>query len=81
LTISISNFIIAGSIAGIILSGSSPYGLWASLVVFGAFYGATFPMYGACGGDYFNKEIMGRVIGAWTPFYGLGAIVGHRRLL
>jgi MFS family permease len=52
--------------------------LWASVVVFGAFYGATFPMYGACGGDYFRKEIMGRVIGAWTPFYGLGAIVGHR---
>ena len=34
-------------------------------------------MYGACGGDYFRKEVMGTVIGAWTPFYGLGAILAH----
>jgi MFS family permease len=34
-------------------------------------------MYGACAGDYFPKEIMGTVIGAWTPFYGLGAILVH----
>lgn len=27
--------------------------------------------------DYFPKEIMGTVIGAWTPFYGLGAILTH----
>jgi MFS family permease len=41
------------------------------------FYGATFPMYGACAGDYFPKEVMGTVIGAWTPFYGFGAILVH----
>ena len=34
-------------------------------------------MYGACAGDYFPKEVMGTVIGAWTPFYGLGAILVH----
>jgi MFS family permease len=43
----------------------------------GAFYGVTFPIYGACAGDYFPKEFMGTVIGAWTPFYGLGAILAH----
>ena len=41
------------------------------------FYGATFPIYGACAGDYFPREAMGTVIGAWTPFYGLGAILTH----
>ena len=41
------------------------------------FYGATFPMYGACAGDYFPEEVMGTVIGAWTPFYGAGAITVH----
>jgi sugar phosphate permease len=39
------------------------------------FYGVIWPMYGACAGDYFPKEVMGTVIGAWTPFYGLGAIL------
>ena len=41
------------------------------------FYAATFPMYGACAGDYFPKELMGTAIGAWTPFYGLGAVLAH----
>jgi sugar phosphate permease len=41
------------------------------------FFGSTFPLYGACAGDYFPKKVMGTVIGAWTPFYGLGAISVH----
>jgi MFS family permease len=41
------------------------------------FYGATFPLYGACAGDYFPRDMMGTVIGAWTPLYGLGAILVH----
>jgi len=28
-------------------------------------------------GDYFPKGSMGTVIGAWTPFYGIGAILTH----
>ena len=51
--------------------------LFASIALIGVFYGITWPMYGACGGDYFRKEVMGTVIGAWTPFYGLGAILAH----
>ena len=34
-------------------------------------------MYGACAGDYFPRKVIGTVVGAWTPFYGLGAIVVH----
>jgi sugar phosphate permease len=39
------------------------------------FFGATFPIYSACAGDYFPKEVIGTIIGAWTPFYGVGAII------
>jgi sugar phosphate permease len=41
------------------------------------FYGATFPIYGACAGDYFPREAIGTVAGSWTPFYGSGAILTH----
>jgi OFA family oxalate/formate antiporter-like MFS transporter len=78
LTIIITNICIGAAILGIILSGSREVALFVSIGFFGAFFGATFPMYGACGGDYFRKEIMGTVIGAMTIFYGLGAILAHR---
>ncbi|MCP5046003.1 MAG: MFS transporter, partial [bacterium] len=76
-TIIISNTIITGCLAAILLFGDS----WVMLYIFigclAIFYGATFPIYGACAGDYFPRESMGTVIGAWTPFYGLGAILTH----
>lgn len=77
-TILLSNLCIAAAIAGIIASGGNQTWLFVSVGVLGAFFGATFPMYGAAGGDYFRKEIMGTVIGALTIFYGSGAIVAHR---
>jgi sugar phosphate permease len=77
-TIFISNIIISASIAGILLSGTHEFWLFLSVGVFGAFFGVTFPIYGACAGDYFRRDIMGTVIGAWTPLYGLGAIGGTR---
>ncbi len=76
-TVLISNIMIAAALAGILLKGNS----WGMLAFFvgwmAVFYGATFPVYGACAGDYFPKEIMGTVIGAWTPLYGIGAIATH----
>ncbi len=77
LTLMGSNFFIALSILGIVVSGKSLLGLYWSVAVVGMFYGVTWPMYGACGGDYFKKEVMGTVIGTWTPFYGVGAISAH----
>jgi len=77
LTLSSSNVIIALSILGVIASAKGLSMLFASIALLGIFYGITWPMYGACGGDYFRKEVMGTVIGAWTPFYGLGAILAH----
>ncbi len=76
-TIIISNAAITACLIGIFLSGDS----WVMLCVFigimAVFYGVTFPIYGACAGDYFSREVMGTVIGAWTPFYGSGAISVH----
>ena len=76
-TIMISNLLITASLTGILFSGSSWIMLCCLVGCLAIFYGATFPIYGACAGDYFPKEVMGTVIGAWTPFYGLGAIATH----
>jgi MFS family permease len=76
-TIMVSNAVIAASLAAILLAGGSWLLLCLSIGVMATFYGATFPLYGICAGDYFPKEFMASVIGAWTPFYGLGAVVVH----
>jgi len=76
-TIILMNSLIAASLLGIVLSGQSWTMLYVLVGVFAVFYGPTFPIYGACAGDYFPKRVMGTVIGAWTPFYGLGAILSH----
>jgi MFS family permease len=76
-TIVISNAIITACLASILLISQSIPVLYLAIGCLAIFYGATFPIYGACAGDYFPREIMGTVIGAWTPFYGLGAILTH----
>ena len=76
-TIIISNAFIAACLAGILLAGGSWVALFSLVGVFAIFYGATFPVYGACAGDYFPRRVMGTVIGAWTPFYGIGVILVH----
>jgi sugar phosphate permease len=76
-TIIISNVIIAGCLALILLAGDSLVMLYIVIGILAVFYGVTFPIYGACAGDYFPREVMGTVIGAWTPFYGFGAILTH----
>ncbi len=76
-TILLSNFFITGSIAGILLAQGSLTALYVFVGLMAVFYGVTFPIYGACAGDYFPRKWMGTVIGAWTPFYGLGAILAH----
>jgi len=72
-----SNTAITALLTGLLFIGDSwtlLYGITAAMAVF---YGATFPIYGACAGDYFPREAMGTVAGAWTPFYGSGAILTH----
>ena len=76
-TMIISNVIITCCLALILPAGDSLVMLYIVIGVLAVFYGVTFPIYGACAGDYFPREVMGTVIGAWTPFYGLGAILTH----
>jgi len=76
-TIVAANACISISLIGIILCGTSWVLLCFLVGCVGMFYGATFPLYGACAGDYFPDEVMGTVIGAWAPFFGLGAIATH----
>jgi len=76
-TILCSNAVITASLLGILWAGDSWTLLFVLVGVTGVFYGVTFPMYGACAGDYFPRQVIGTVVGAWTPFYGLGAIVVH----
>jgi sugar phosphate permease len=76
-TIIISNTAITVCLAAILTAGDS----WLLLCIFigclAIFFGATFPIYGACAGDYFPRQVMGTIIGAWTPFYGTGGILAH----
>jgi len=41
-------------------------------IIFGAGYGAVWPMYAACAADYFPREYSGMVVGLWTLFLGIG---------
>jgi len=76
-TILVSNTIITALLAGLIFSGTSWTALCVITAAMAVFYGATFPIYGACAGDYFPREAMGTVAGGWTPFYGGGAMLTH----
>jgi len=76
-TLFIGNTFITAALAGIVVVGNSWMALCILIGCMAIFYGATFPLYGACAGDYFSKDIMGTVIGAWTPLYGCGAILTH----
>jgi len=76
-TITLSNAVVTVCLIGVLLSGRSWGLLYLFVGILAVCFGATFPMYGACAGDFFPKRIMGTVIGAWTPFYGLGAISVH----
>jgi len=73
----LSNFIIVLALSGLLFAGSSWLMLYLMVGWMAVFYGVTFPIYGACAGDFFPREHMGTVIGAWTPFYGSGAIATH----
>jgi MFS family permease len=76
-TIILSNVFITASLLSILIAGNSWSLLFILVGILALFYGVTFPMYGACAGDYFPRDVMGTVIGAWTPFYGFGAILSH----
>jgi sugar phosphate permease len=75
-TIVLSNSFITIALIGLLFT-KTPMMLYLIVGLLAVFYGVTFPVYGASAGDYFPKEVLGTVIGAWTPFYGIGAILSH----
>lgn len=76
-TILISNAVIAVALIGILIAGKQWVWLYFFVGCLGVAYGTTFPIYGLCAGDYFPREAIATVVGAWTPFYGCGAVLTH----
>ena len=76
-TILISNALIVVAMAAILAVGKQVFLLYFFVGCVGVAYGTTFPIYGLCAGDYFPREAIATVVGAWTPFYGCGAILTH----
>jgi sugar phosphate permease len=76
-TILISNALIGVAMTAILVVGKQVFLLYFFVGCVGVAYGTTFPIYGLCAGDYFPREAIATVIGAWTPFYGFGAILTH----
>lgn len=73
-TLLLSNALVAACLGGILLAGGSWTALAGLVGLLALCYGPTFAMYGACAGDYFPRQVMGTVMGAWTPFFGVGAM-------
>jgi MFS family permease len=76
-TILISNAVIVVALIGILAAGKQLVLLYFFVGCLGVAYGTTFPIYGLCAGDYFPREAIATVVGAWTPFYGCGAVLTH----
>jgi len=72
----VTHSLLAFSILLIILGRNNIPFVRVGIGCFGFFYGGIFPMYAACTMDYFPKEIAGTVLGIFTIFYGVGAIIG-----
>ncbi len=74
-TIFISELVITTSILFLLVARSNLWMIFISIAIYGIFFGPIFPLYGACARDYFEKEVTGTVIGAWTFIYGIGAVL------
>jgi len=67
--------VIALSILLIIWAGSNWVALFSTVCILGFFFQAAWPMYAAAAADFFPRGVTGSVLGFWTIFYGLGAIL------
>ena len=75
-TILMSELVVSLSILGLLAARSNLSMIFISIAIFGTFCSAIFPLYAACAGDYFEKEMTGTVLGGWTFIYGAGASAG-----
>ena len=74
-TIFISEFAITLSVLLLLIARSNLWMIFVSIAIYGIFFGPIFPLYGACARDYFEEEVTGTVLGAWTFIYGIGAVI------
>lgn len=75
-TLILTDLLLTGSILLIIFAKGDIGWLRFGVGCFGFFYGPIFPLYAACARDYFEKGVAGTVIGLFTIFYGIGAMLG-----
>jgi sugar phosphate permease len=73
----VSDLVLAAGTVSLLLSRADLPLLYLSVGILGALFGVIFVLYGACAGDYFPKELVGSVVGIWTPFYGAGLIIAQ----
>ena len=76
-TLLLAHFVITCILAAVLAAGDSRLAIYALAGLMSFFMGAVFPLYGASAGDYFPKHMIGTIMGIWTPFYGLGAVMVH----
>jgi sugar phosphate permease len=67
--------IITLSVLFLLIARSTVWMIFISIAVYGIFFGPIFPLYSACARDYFEEEVTGTVLGAWTFIYGIGAVL------
>jgi sugar phosphate permease len=72
-TIFVCEFAITLSVLLLLVAQSKLWMIFISIAIYGIFFGPIFPLYGACARDYFEEEVTGTVLGAWTFIYGIGA--------
>jgi sugar phosphate permease len=74
-TIIMSQLVITASIMFLLVARSNLWMVFISTAIFGISFGPIFPLYGACSRDYFEGEVTGTVLGAWTFIYGIGGVL------
>jgi sugar phosphate permease len=74
-TIFISELVMTASVLLFLASRLNLWMIFISIAIYGICFGPIPSLYGACARDYFEKNVTGTVLGAWTFIYGIGAIL------
>jgi len=72
----LTNISLVFSILLMIGAGKNWPALLLAACIFGVFFAAVWPMYGAVAAEFFPPGTTGSVLGFWTIFYGLALIFG-----
>lgn len=70
------NVMVAVSFLSVALIGFTILALMVIVAIWGFFNAGIWPIYAACAPEYFSKALAGTVLGLWTIYYGVGAMIG-----